>query len=62
MLVEECIRRSREQAAAAVGLHTTPLMSAAVTMYERIGFVRVPEFDFHPRPGITVMAYRLLLS
>jgi len=30
-------------------------------MYERMGFVRVPEYDFHPAPGITVMAYRLQL-
>ena len=62
MLVEECIRRSRKEAASAVGLHTTPLMTVAAAMYERMGFVRVPEFDFHPRPEMTVMAYKLLLS
>jgi hypothetical protein len=28
-------------------------------MYERMGFVRVPEHDFHPGSGIVVMAYRL---
>lgn len=61
-LVEECIRRSREQGATAVGLHTTPLMSVAAAMYERMGFARVPEFDFHPRPEMTVKAYRLLLT
>lgn len=60
MLVEECIRRSREQAAAAVGLHTTSFMSVAAAMYERIGFVRVPEYDFHP-PEMTVSAYKLAL-
>ena len=61
LLVEECIRRSREQAAAAVGLHTTSFMSVAAAMYERIGFVRVPEYDFHPRPGMTVTAHKLVL-
>ena len=61
-LVEECIRRSREQGAAAFALHTTPYMQLAQGMYERMGFVRVPEFDFHPRPGLTVMAYRYDLS
>ena len=62
MLIEECIRRSREEVASAVGLHTTPLMPVAAAMYERMGFVREPEFDFHPRPDMTVMAYKLLLS
>ena len=62
MLMEECIRRSRQQGAEAVGLHTTPLMSVAAAMYERIGFVRVPEFDFHPRPRWTVKAYKLPLT
>ena len=61
MLVAECVRRSREQGAAAVGLHTTPLMTVAAAMYERMGFVRVPEFD-HSDPDMTVMAYTLALS
>ena len=61
-LVEECIRRSREQGAAAFALHTTPYMELAQGMYERMGFVRVPDFDFHPRPGLTVMAYKYDLS
>jgi hypothetical protein len=33
-------------------LHTTDLM----------GFVRLPELDFHPGEGITVKAYRLDLT
>ena len=61
-LVEECIRRSREQGAAAFALHTTPYMELAREMYERMGFVRVPEYDFHPRPEMTVMAYKYDLS
>ena len=62
MLVEECISRSRAQGAAAVGLHTTPMMTVAAAMYERIGFVRVPEFDSHPRSEWTVAAYKFPLS
>ena len=42
-----------------LGLHTTEKMSVARGMYERMGFVRVPEFDFHPAPQVVVMAYRL---
>ena len=61
LLVEECIRRARAAGAAAVGLHTTHLMNVARAMYERMGFVRVPERDFFPVPDFRVMAYRLTL-
>lgn len=61
-IVEECIHISREQNAAAFALHTTPYMELARGMYERMGFVRVPEYDFHPRPELTVMAYKYDLS
>jgi hypothetical protein len=30
-------------------------------MYERMGFKRVPEFDWEPMPGSLVMAYQLQL-
>ena len=61
-IVEECIHISRDQNAAAFALHTTPYMELARGMYERMGFVRVPEHDFHPRPEMTVMAYKYDLS
>ena len=61
-LMEECIRQCRDQGIAAIGLHTTEMMDVARRMYERMGFVRVPEFDFYPRPGVVVMAYRLDLK
>jgi len=60
-LMEECIRRCRQAKVAAIGLHTTEAMDIARQMYERMGFVRVPEHDFHPAPGVTVMAYHLQL-
>jgi N-acetylglutamate synthase-like GNAT family acetyltransferase len=60
-LMEECIRRCRKASIKTVGLHTTEIMEVARHMYERMGFTRVPEHDFHPAPGITVMAYRLQL-
>lgn len=59
LLTDECIRRARAQGAVAVGLHTTFLMEVARAMYERMGFVRVPEYDFYPAPDFVVMAYRL---
>jgi len=61
-LTEECIGRARAAGARAVGLHTTVFMAVARAMYERMGFVRVPDFDFWPMPGIHVMAYQLVLS
>ena len=56
-LMEECLRRARLAGASAVGLHTMPVMAAAVRMYERMGFVRVPEADFRPLPGVVVEGY-----
>jgi GNAT superfamily N-acetyltransferase len=61
-LINECIRQCRNQGIATIGLHTTEMMDVARRMYERMGFIRVPEFDFHPRPGVVVMAYRLDLK
>ena len=60
-LTAECIRRARAAGRTAVGLHTTEFMAVARAMYERMGFVREPELDFRPVPGIHVMAYRLSL-
>jgi hypothetical protein len=36
-------------------------MRAAVAMYTRMGFVRVPEFDLQPPGTELVEAYRLAL-
>jgi len=60
-LMRECIARARERGATTLGLHTTRIMAVAQRMYERMGFVRAPEYDFHPAPNIVVMAYRLNL-
>jgi ribosomal protein S18 acetylase RimI-like enzyme len=62
LLTEECVRRARAADRVALGLHTTHLMQVARAMYERMGFVRVPELDFFPVPEFQVMAYRLPLS
>lgn len=58
-LMQECLRRSRERGVKTVGLHTTEAMAAGRRLYERMGFQRVPQYDFHPRPNMTVMAYKL---
>ena len=61
-LMEECIRRSRAAGAPTLTLHTTDMMRVAVALYERMGFVRAPELDFAPAPGVAVKGYRLALT
>ncbi len=60
-IVADCIARARASGAAELTLHTTDMMSVALRMYERMGFVHAPELDFHPAPGVTVKGYRLSL-
>ena len=62
LLMEECVRRARESGAAALTLHTTDMMRAAMRLYERLGFRRMPELDFEPAPGVTVKGFRLDLG
>jgi len=59
VLMEECIRRCRENGIHTLGLHTSKLMEVARRMYEKMGFQRVSEYDFHPAPGVLVLAYKL---
>jgi GNAT superfamily N-acetyltransferase len=61
-LMQECVRRARATGATALSLHTSDLMQVALRMYERMGFVRAPELDFHPGPGLTIKGYRLDLA
>ncbi len=60
-LMAECLRRARADGATTMGLHTTMLMDVARAMYLRLGFTRVPKYDFHPAPDFTVEAYELKL-
>jgi GNAT superfamily N-acetyltransferase len=61
-LMKECVRRVRKAGGRVLSLHTTDMMQAALGMYERMGFVRAPELDFHPAPGVAVKGYRLDLE
>ena len=61
-LMQECMRRARQSGAAALGLHTTDMMSVAMRMYEQMGFVRLPALDFRPAEGIVIKGYRIDLS
>ncbi len=61
-LMEECKLRARNMGASWLGLHTTEVMQSARRMYERMGFVRVPESDFRPAPNWVVMGFKLDLT
>ena len=61
-LVKECMRRARDAGADQLGLHTSASMRAAIALYERMGFVRAPNFDFKPEGAELVTAYRLDLE
>jgi GNAT superfamily N-acetyltransferase len=61
-LVDECVRRAKRAGAAALGLHTSRSMSAAMRLYERMGFVRDPSTDFQVPGAELVEGYRLDLS
>jgi GNAT superfamily N-acetyltransferase len=64
-LVEACVERARDHGAERIALHTAPFMTAAVALYERSGFRRVPAFDFpmsaffagDPGTGLVAIAY-----
>lgn len=62
LLVEECIQRARTDGARAIGLHTSHSMDGAMRLYARMGFERVPEFDFQPDGAELVEAYVLPLD
>ena len=60
-LVRACAERAKLAGAPRLVLSTGPEMFAAHRLYERLGFVRVPERDWSPRPGsdLQLRAYTL---
>jgi GNAT superfamily N-acetyltransferase len=61
-LMRLCIRRARESGAPALTLHTTEMMRVAMRLYEGMGFLRAPDLDLSPLPGVSIKGYRLLLA
>lgn len=58
LLVHECLDRAAAAGAVTTVISTEPEMVVAQRMYERMGFVRSPERDWAPRPGIDLITYR----
>lgn len=61
-LLDACLSRAGELGRGAVFLHSTPWMTAAHRLYERAGFVRVPDRDWRPLPTVPLLAFRLPLA
>ncbi|MGE8080218.1 GNAT family N-acetyltransferase [Peribacillus loiseleuriae] len=62
-LIHECIKQAKVNGSQHIGLHTADFMEGAMRLYERMGFERLPQFDFQPADdGIIVKAYRLSIK
>lgn len=60
-LVHACVALARAAGAVRIVLSTEPEMMDAQRLYARLGFARVPERDWEPRPGLALLAYALEL-
>jgi len=62
LLATECVERARTAGAQRVVICTSTDMHPAHRLYESLGFVRLPERDWHPVPHVTLIAYALELG
>jgi predicted N-acetyltransferase YhbS len=63
-LMDACLDRAEAARAPVLCLHTAAFMTAAVAIYEAMGFRRAPAFDFDVpagggAPPVGILAYRL---
>jgi hypothetical protein len=60
--VRACLERAEQDGCTRVRLSSQEDMTAAHRLYERLGFVRTPERDWSPVPGLRLRTYALELS
>lgn len=60
-LLRAVIERARQAGVAHLVLLTQPSMRAAQHLYQQAGFRRLPDRDWSPAPGVTLLAYGLRL-
>ncbi|WP_314172002.1 GNAT family N-acetyltransferase [Streptomyces winkii] len=60
-LVRACVERARERGLRRLLLCSHDGMTTAQRLYGRLGFVRVPERDWEPLPGLALHAFALEL-
>jgi ribosomal protein S18 acetylase RimI-like enzyme len=61
-LLQAVIERAAQQGVRHLVLLTLPEMLAAQRLYQRAGFRRLPDRDWSPVPGATLLAYGLALA
>lgn len=61
-LVEWCLRRAASHGARRMVICSLTTMTTAHRLYASHGFVRRPDLDWSPGPGITLLGYSLDLS
>lgn len=60
-LVRACLDVAREDGCTVVRLSSQEDMTSAHRLYQRLGFVRTPSFDWSPVPGLFLRTYALPL-
>lgn len=58
-LVQWCVARARAGGKLRLVIHSGSWMSSAHRLYERLGFVRRPDLDFAPKPGVDLLGFSL---
>jgi len=61
-LLRHALKRAVELGVRHLVLCTEPAMRVAHRLYEQAGFVRLPERDWAPSPGTTLLVYGLILD
>ncbi|GMA88558.1 hypothetical protein GCM10025868_38080 [Angustibacter aerolatus] len=56
-LVRACVDRARSEGRGRILLSTQTQMHAAQRLYGRLGFVRRPDLDWVPEPGVDLLGY-----
>jgi len=62
ILLRAVIDRAAARRVRHLFLSTQPAMAAAQHLYAAAGFTRIPDRDWSPVPGVTLLAYGLLLD
>lgn len=55
-LARACLARATELSCRRVRIYTRDFSKAAHRLYERLGFVRTPDRDWTPHPGVHLLA------
>lgn len=61
-LVRACVDRAVQHGCHAVVIYVRDIAKAAQRLYAQMGFIRIPERDWHPRPGVNLLALRIGLD